>query len=208
MKNFPDTHVIKNGLTESDCAQLNTFFENNRGVFCHPKLRRGNQMSLEMACWGWHWNAIDYKYYPTRIDHDNSKVDSVPDFIKEIAKKFSLQHFPYHIPDWDILIVNYYKNTAKLGNHVDNSESKEALKIGHPVVSFSIGASCLFEVSKFRVSTLNDEREEFILDHGDVLLFGGQDRLIYHQVRNILPTDNAFANGMDGGRVNFTLRKL
>lgn len=172
-----------------------------------PRLKSGHSMNLQMVSLGKHWSAVDYQYHESRVDHDQVPVKSHPDILNIIAQRRSKECFPYHSAEWDICIMNYYDGTSTLGYHQDNSESKEALKIGHPVVSFSIGASCIFRIGcNFR----NGPYKDIQLDHGDVLVFGGSARMAYHGVMKILPTDDstAFLKELNGGRVNFTLRRF
>ena len=167
--------LFKNVLKETQIQQLINVYDNNQCGFYRPVLSSGSRMSLKMNCLGHHWDAKDYKYYNNRTDVDGEAVKKIPQEIIDIAKPFSLQAFPNHIPNWDICIINHYNPyQSKLGMHRDNSESKEMLEIGHPIVSFSIGASCLFTYGPKR-----NVYDEIKLDNGDVLLMGNENRLYY-----------------------------
>lgn len=90
----------------------------------------------------------------------------------------------------------------------DKDESQESLREGLPVVSFSIGDSAEF--------LYGDERDvekakNVKLESGDVLIFGGTSRHIFHGVSAIHP-DTAPKLLLEGtnlrpGRLNLTFRQ-
>ena len=66
----------------------------------------------------------------------------------------------------------------------DNDESRESLRKGLPVVSFSIGDSAEFLYGDER----NVEKaDSVLLESGDVLIFGGESRHVFHGVSSVLP---------------------
>jgi len=74
----------------------------------------------------------------------------------------------------------------------------------HPVVSFSIGNSC-----DFGYKLLLQPQSSIRLDSGDILLFGGPNRLIEHSVLNIHEnTSPDFLPDLKGVRLNFTFRDV
>lgn len=160
-----------------------------------PELKSGHKMNLKMTCLETDWSAKDYKY------HYDSKNDSIPEILKSIISPFFAVNFPYHAKSWDTCIINEYDEKCALGLHVDNSESQEALDIGHPVVSVSIGLSAIFKLGGF---TRNSECKEIILNDGDIFIFGGPSRLRYHGISKILPDSNCKLQK----RINFTFRKI
>jgi len=161
-----------------------------------PKFKGKYPMNLKMICCGSHWSAVDNEYYDHRVDVDNYKTPEVPETFNNYAEQFSLKCFPYHIPKWDICLMNQYEgNTGTLGMHQDKSESKAAIEAGHPVISFSVGASCIFGLGKTR-----NIDKEIQLDDGDVLVFGSSARMIYHGVLKTLDNQPI--------RYNVTLRKF
>lgn len=196
----PGAYHFKNGLSgllKTYLRVLVSETENEtNNKFYVPKLKTGHYMNLNMLCLGKHWSAVDYGYHETRIDIDRATVPPVPQRLQNIAGLFSTQCFPYHNPEWDVCIINKYAPVSTLGMHVDNSESKAALDIGHPVVSFSIGGACVFKMGEF---DRKSPYREIILEDGDVFVFGGPSRLRYHGVAAILDNEE---------RINFTLRKL
>lgn len=168
-------------------------------LYC-PILKSGYPMSLEMLCFGKHWSAVDYKYHDKRIDNDNKSVEIYNEYYNSLASKFSKIVFPDHSVDWDIAIMNFYKQSSKLGLHRDDSESKDTLTTGHPVVSFSVGYDSIFRVGGLN---RNDECKDILLKNGDVIIFGGPSRLRYHGITKIIKNENSPIQG----RINLTLRK-
>ncbi|KAL8146659.1 DNA N(6)-methyladenine demethylase ALKBH1D-like [Apium graveolens] len=109
----------------------------------------------------------------------------------------------------DVCIVNYYTTNGKLGLHQDRDESKDSLQKGLPVVSLSVGDSAEF--------LYGDERdiskvETILLKSGDVMIFGGQSRHIYHGVASIKPNTAPPAllgsTNLRPGRLNLTFRQF
>jgi alkylated DNA repair protein (DNA oxidative demethylase) len=200
---YKGAYHFDKALTDDDKLNLLKLYQDNKQFLYIPKLKNGHSMNLKMTCFGKHWNPIDYKYYDTRVDFDSSPVKPMPTILNEIATKFSKQYFPNYENNWDICIMNYYRTVNRLGVHQDNSESRETLQEGHPVVSFSIGADCLFFIGGFN---RKDEGKTLVLKNGDVFIFGGKSRLRYHGVMKLL-SNNSEYDVLEGGRVNFTLRK-
>ena len=90
----------------------------------------------------------------------------------------------------------------------DKDETTQSLRRKLPVVSFSIGDSAKFLFSDKRDP---DNADKEVLESGDVLIFGGESRLIFHGVASIL-SDTAPKLLMDGtnmlpGRLNLTFRE-
>lgn len=204
---FDGAFYLENALSKEEQFLLFQIYSEMKEEFYTPKLKNGNSMNLQMNCLGKHWNAIDYKYYATRTDVDNKPVKTIPKDLISIARRLTYKLFPYHSPYWDICIINYYDNKSSLGIHRDNSESIQALDMGHPVVSFSIGVPAIFRVGGL---VRQGESKDITLLGGDVFIFGGSSRMRYH---GILGIDSSFveeipyAKELNGGRINFTLRK-
>lgn len=90
----------------------------------------------------------------------------------------------------------------------DNDESRESLRKGLPVVSFSIGDSAEFLYGDER----NVEKaDSVLLESGDVLIFGGESRHVFHGVSSVLPNSAPKELLRDTclcpGRLNLTFRQ-
>jgi DNA oxidative demethylase len=176
--------------------------------FYVPRTRWGRPMSLRMDCLGQHWSARDYKYHAVRKDVDQLPCARIPEEFQEIARRAVLDTgylTPGQYKPFDSCIVNLYSEAgSKLGDHVDNSESPAALASGYPVVSLSIGASCIFRIGGL---ARTDPYEQHTLDSGDLVIFGRSRRLAYHGVKKILPGTTPTDLGLpEPGRINLTFR--
>ena len=83
--------------------------------------------------------------------------------------------------------------------HQDRDERSLA-----PVVSLSIGDSCRFRFGN--TETRTKPYEDVTLASGDLFVFGGESRLAYHGVTKMLPGTAPEGCGLDGGRINITMR--
>lgn len=96
-------------------------------------------------------------------------------------------------------LVNFYDPEAKMGLHQDRDETDFAA----PVVSVSLGDQCLFRVGG---TSRSDPTRSFRLSSGDVFVFGGESRLIFHGVDRIYPGTSTLLR--NPGRINLTLRRV
>ncbi len=96
-------------------------------------------------------------------------------------------------------LINYYDEDAKMGLHQDRDEEN----LLAPVVSLSLGDSCLFRVG----GTRREERTtSFRLASGDAVILSGPGRLCFHGVDRIYPDTSPLLK--NGGRINLTLRRV
>jgi alkylated DNA repair protein (DNA oxidative demethylase) len=96
-------------------------------------------------------------------------------------------------------LVNYYGPAAKMGLHQDRDERD----FDAPVVSLSLGDTCLFRIGGTRRS---DPTRTVRLASGDALVLGGNARLAFHGVDRIVPGTSTLLP--QGGRINLTLRRV
>ena len=96
-------------------------------------------------------------------------------------------------------LINYYGPTAKMGLHQDRDEQD----FDAPVLSLSLGDSCLFRVGGQKRS---DPTRSFRLGSGDALVLGGECRLAFHGVDRIEGGTSTLL--AEGGRINLTLRRV
>ncbi|GJU25683.1 alkylated DNA repair protein AlkB [Tanacetum coccineum] len=192
------------------------------GGFYQPGYRDGTKLHLKMMCLGKNWDPESKLYSDTRPS-DNAKLPGIPDIFSDMVKKairdsntyleenipkaYAGQLIPSMSPD--ICIVNFYTASGKLGLHQDKDESPKTLKQGLPVVSFSIGDSAEFLYGDDRDI---DKADKVILESGDVLIFGGKSRLVFHGVTSIIPKTAPIslldATDMIPGRLNLTFRRF
>lgn len=90
----------------------------------------------------------------------------------------------------------------------DRDESPESLEKGLPVVSFSIGDAAEFLYGDEKDV---DKAENIVLESGDVLIFGGKSRRVFHGVTaikpNTAPKALLEATNLRPGRLNLTFRE-
>lgn len=90
----------------------------------------------------------------------------------------------------------------------DRDESIESLQKRLPVVSFSIGDSAEFLYGDHRDV---EKAENVLLESGDVLIFGGESRHVFHGVSSIIPDSAPQELVQDTclrpGRLNLTFRQ-
>ena len=96
-------------------------------------------------------------------------------------------------------LINFYAASAKMGLHQDRDEADFTA----PVVSVSLGDSSLFRVGGPK---RGDPTRSFRLNSGDVLVLGGDARLVFHGVDRIYPGTSTLLTG--GGRINLTMRRV
>lgn len=96
-------------------------------------------------------------------------------------------------------LVNFYAETAKMGLHQDRDEQN----FSAPVVSISLGDSCLF---RFGGVQRSEKTQSIRLKSGDVIVLGDEGRLAFHGVDRIYPGTSTLLKAP--GRINLTLRRV
>lgn len=96
-------------------------------------------------------------------------------------------------------LINYYAKGTKMGLHRDEDEET----FDAPVVSISLGDTAMFRIGGL---TRKDPTRRIELESGDVVVFGGEDRLIYHGIDRIVAGSSDLLP--EGGRINLTLRRV
>ena len=96
-------------------------------------------------------------------------------------------------------LVNVYRAGARMGLHRDQDEQA----LDAPVVSISLGDRALF---RFGPARARANTAAVMLETGDVLVFGGPARLMFHGIDRIYPGTSALVPG--GGRINLTMRRV
>jgi alkylated DNA repair protein (DNA oxidative demethylase) len=167
----------------------------------HPRVPTGHLMSVQSVCLGWHWEP--YAYSRTADDTDGAEVKPLPVELAGMARAAvadtlgpdsAVSYAP------DAAIVNLYSAGAHLGLHLDGDEPSDA-----PVVTLSLGDSCVFRFAG--VGRRNGPFTDIELRSGDLLVFGGPSRRIYHGVPKVLEGTAPEGLGLPPGRVSITLRE-
>jgi alkylated DNA repair protein (DNA oxidative demethylase) len=167
----------------------------------HPRVPAGHLMTVQSVCLGWHWQP--YAYSRTADDTDGAPVKALPADLVALARRAVTDTFG--VPDGaryapDAAIVNLYAPGARLGLHQDGEEPSAA-----PVVTISLGDTCVF-----RLAGVDRRTSPFVdveLRSGDLLVFGGENRRIYHGVPKVLDGTGPAALGLPPGRLSITVRE-
>ena len=163
-----------------------------------PKMpRTGKPMSVRMTnCGSLGWvtdKERGYRYQPTHPE-TGRPWPAIPDALLALWDEVSGFSKPP-----EACLVNFYDPDAKMGLHQDRDESE----FGAPVVSVSLGDQCLFRIGGV---SRGDPTRSFRLSSGDVFVFGGESRLIFHGVDRIYPGTSTLLK--KDGRINLTLRRV
>ena len=153
-----------------------------------PRVPSGHVMSVQSVCLGWHWQP--YRYSRTADDTDGMPVKPLPASLAGLAAPWCRA---------DAAILNLYPPGARLGLHQDAEEPASA-----PVVTVSLGDACVFRFAG--VTRRTGPFVDLVLSSGDLLVFGGPSRRIYHGVPRILE-DTGPDIGLPAGRLSITLRE-
>jgi alkylated DNA repair protein (DNA oxidative demethylase) len=165
----------------------------------HTVLPGGGVMSVRTVCVGWHWQP--YRYSRTADDVNGAPVAPFPGWLVELGREALVEAYGEHqgyTPD--TALINFYDGAARMGMHQDKEE-----RSGAPVVSLSIGDSCVFRFGN--TQTRGRPYTDVELASGDLFVFGGPSRNAYHGVPKVLLATADPATGMNGGRLNITLRE-
>jgi alkylated DNA repair protein (DNA oxidative demethylase) len=166
--------------------------------FRHMVTPGGHQMSVAMTnCGsaGWVTDRSGYRY--DGADPQSGKPwPAMPPSFCELAGQAAAQGgFDGFSPD--ACLINRYRPGAKMSLHQDKDEDD----FGAPIVSVSLGLPAIFLFGGLKRS---DKPRRFRLEHGDVVVWGGPARLVYHGVAPLADGEHAL---MGRQRINLTFRK-
>jgi alkylated DNA repair protein (DNA oxidative demethylase) len=144
---------------------------------------------------GWTSDRKGYKY--TTIDPltGNAWPQMPSEFLALAQSAANEAGFRHFLPD--ACLINRYTPGTKLSLHQD----KDELDFDAPIVSVSLGIPAVFQFGGFERA---DKKCNVPLFHGDVVVWGGVDRLRYH---GILPIKNNNHPILGEQRINLTFRK-
>ncbi|MFG2647874.1 alpha-ketoglutarate-dependent dioxygenase AlkB family protein [Streptomyces sp. NPDC048436] len=167
----------------------------------HTELPRGGVMSVRTVCVGWHWQP--YKYTRTAGDVNGRRVAEFPGWMVDLGRRALLAAYgdasaaAGYTPD--TALINFYDGQARMGMHQDKDERSPA-----PVVSLSIGDTCVFRVGN--TETRTKPYTDIELASGDLFVFGGPSRYVFHGVPKVHEGTADPACGLASGRLNITMR--
>ncbi|WP_371516307.1 MULTISPECIES: DNA oxidative demethylase AlkB [Pseudomonas] len=143
---------------------------------------------------GWTTDRTGYRY----TAHDPQTGAPWPDMpavFRELAQAAARQaHFEHFEPD--ACLINRYVPGARMSLHQDKNERC----LSAPIVSMSLGLPAVFQFGGFERS---DKSLRVPLFHGDIVVWGGVDRLRYH---GVLPLKQGQHPKLGAQRINLTFR--
>jgi alkylated DNA repair protein (DNA oxidative demethylase) len=158
--------------------------------FRHLTTPGGHRMSVAMTncgALGWVSDRGGYRY--DAVDPESGKPwPPMPSsFLELCTRAAEAAGFFGFMPD--ACLINRYQPGAKLSLHRDEGD------FGAPIVSVSLGAAAIFLLGGLKRT---DRAERVLLQHGDVVVLGGEARMRYHGVAPLKPGEQ---------RINLTFRK-
>jgi len=144
---------------------------------------------------GWVSDKNGYRY--SESDPESEKPwPAMPGILHKLAVTAAEQaRFPDFSPD--ACLINRYEAKAKLSLHQDKDEQD----FSSPIVSVSLGLPATF---LFGGLERKDPVHRTVLSHGDIVVWGGPNRLAYHGVS---PVKAGFHPKLGACRINLTFRK-
>jgi alkylated DNA repair protein (DNA oxidative demethylase) len=158
----------------------------------------GHQMSVAMTnCGdaGWVTDRSGYRYDANDPDTGQPWPAMPPSFRRLATEAAARAGFGGLLPD--ACLVNRYAPGARMSLHQDKDERD----FGNPIVSVSLGLSAIFLFGGLKRS---DKPHRYRLDHGDVVVWGGPARLVYHGIAPLADGEHVLIGRQ---RINLTFRK-
>jgi DNA oxidative demethylase len=159
----------------------------------------GHQMSVAMTnCGkaGWVTDRGGYRY--DGADPESGKPwPAMPPVLRELAEAAAQEAgFAGFAPD--ACLINRYEPGSKLGLHQDRDEQDQ----WSPIVSVSLGVPAVFLWGGKRRA---DPIRRLRLESGDVAVWGGPARFVYHGIAPVKAADHPLTGPL---RINLTFRKV
>lgn len=173
------------------------------GVIRQAPFRRmqtpgGHLMSVALSnCGrlGWTTDQGGYRYAPNDPQSGQPWPDMPPAFAALGREAAAAAGFPDFAPD--ACLLNRYEPGTRMSLHQDRNERD----FNAPIVSVSLGMPAMF---LFGGLARSDPAARVPLFHGDVVVWGGADRLRFHGVQPLKDLPHPRLGSL---RLNLTLRK-
>ncbi|WP_343547686.1 DNA oxidative demethylase AlkB [Ralstonia sp.] len=169
-----------------------------QAAFRHMVTPGGFEMSVALTNsgeLGWTSDRRGYRY-ATLDPLTGNPWPPLPDAFVRLARNAAAEAgFPGFTPD--ACLINRYVPGARMSLHQDKDEQDYSA----PIVSVSLGMPAVFLFGGHRRA---DKAQRIPLFHGDVVVWGGPDRLRYHGVAPLKDHPHA---SLGSQRINLTFRK-
>lgn len=164
-----------------------------RAPLFSPMTPYGKPMRVRMTSageYGWFSDRRGYRY--VRHHPDGQPWPEIPPRVLALWRRFVGEGRPPQC-----CLINHYGEGARMGLHQDRDEAD----FRWPVVSVSLGDDALFRIGNL---SRGGPTQSVWLHSGDVVVMGGEARLIYHGIDRIRSGSSTLLPA--GGRINLTLR--
>ncbi len=192
--------VLLHGFATTDAAAILADLARiiETSPFRHMVIVDGRPMSVAMTncgALGWLSDTAGYRFSP--FDPQSShRWPPMPDSFSNLARAAAIQAgFSSFTPD--ACLINRYAVGARMSLHQDKDERD----FRAPIVSVSLGLPAVFLLGGAKRT---ERAQRLALIHGDVLVWGGQDRLRYHGVQ---PLKAGCHPLLGDARINLTFRQ-
>ena len=195
----PGAVVLRGFARDAGPALLRAVGEVSAGSpFRHLITPGGLRMSVAMTnCGehGWVSDRTGYRYDPVDPDTGRAWPPMPATFLKLARDAADAAGYPGFAPD--ACLINRYLPGTRLSLHQDRDE----LDLRAPIVSVSLGLPAIFLWGGLRRV---DRPARVRLAHGDVVVWGGPSRLVFHGIAPLAAGDHPLTHGE---RINLTFRK-
>jgi alkylated DNA repair protein (DNA oxidative demethylase) len=192
--------IVLRGFALAEAAAINAAIERvvAAAPFRHMQTPGGFRMSVAMCnCgpYGWVTDEAGYRYSTTDPE-SGQPWPPLPELFARLATEAAAEAgFADFVPD--ACLINRYEPGARMSLHQDRDERD----LDQPIVSVSLGLPAVFLFGGLKRS---DTAQRVPLTHGDVVVWGGPDRLRYHGVLAVKPGEHPLTGAC---RLNLTFRK-
>jgi alkylated DNA repair protein (DNA oxidative demethylase) len=167
--------------------------------FRHLVVPGGHTMSVAMTnagAYGWVSDRTGYRYTTDDPLSHRTWPPLPPAFASLAQRAAAVAGFAGEAPN--ACLINRYAVGARLSLHQD----KDELDFTHPIVSVSLGLPATFLLGTLQRS---DTPRRIRIEHGDVVVWGGPSRLVYHGVAPIRDGVHPLTGPF---RINLTFRHV
>jgi DNA oxidative demethylase len=200
IERLSEAAVVLHGFSRDMAARLLAEVDGITAVapFRNMVTPGGLRMSVGMTNCGRAGWVTDHKGY--RYEHvdpiTGKPWPAMPDvFLHLAASAAEAAGYPDFEPD--ACLINLYEPETRLSLHRDENERD----LTAPIVSVSLGLPATF---LFGGNRRSDRPRRILLQSGDVVVWGGADRLVYHGVAPVADGEDPLTGNR---RINLTFRK-
>ncbi|HSG23911.1 MAG TPA: DNA oxidative demethylase AlkB [Azonexus sp.] len=192
--------VVLRGFAAAETAALLAEIQQigAQAPFRHMQTPGGFRMSVAMSncgALGWVTDPSGYRYQATDPESGQPWPPLPPRFLQLAADAAAQAGFADFVPD--ACLINRYETGARMSLHQDKDERD----LSQPIVSVSLGLPAVFLFGGLRRA---ERASRITLTHGDVVVWGGPDRLRYHGVLALKEGEHPLLGTC---RLNLTFRK-